>query len=88
MALLWRLFKWLVPILVALYGVYYWRVFASRRYFEGDIELKGKTAIVTGTLYNLNSYLLLSYYRTCMVKPRDRFLDCNQGRLSLNISTF
>ena len=67
MAFLWRLVKWFVPILVALYGVYYWRVFASRRYFEGDIELKGKTAIVTGTFNEPVSIRTMLATRTAIV---------------------
>ena len=48
MALLSRLGRWLGPILVALYGVYYWDVIADRRYFTGDVSLQGKVTIVTG----------------------------------------
>ncbi|XP_022096266.1 retinol dehydrogenase 13-like [Acanthaster planci] len=48
MAFLYRLWKLLVPTLVVLYAVYYWHVIAGRRYFTGDVSLKGKMAIVTG----------------------------------------
>ncbi|XP_022096249.1 retinol dehydrogenase 13-like [Acanthaster planci] len=40
--------RYSVPIVVALYGVYYWYMFSSRKYFTGDVTLEGKTAIVTG----------------------------------------
>ena len=48
MACLSATIKWVLPILVALYGVYYWQIIASRRYFTSDVVLDGKTVIVTG----------------------------------------
>ncbi|XP_071790150.1 retinol dehydrogenase 12-like isoform X2 [Asterias amurensis] len=48
MACLSAIIKWVLPILVALYGVYYWQFIASRRYFNSDVVLDGKTVIVTG----------------------------------------
>ncbi|XP_071790879.1 retinol dehydrogenase 12-like [Asterias amurensis] len=48
MACLSATIKWVLPILVALYGVYYWHIIASRRYFTSDVVLDGKTVIVTG----------------------------------------
>ncbi|XP_033628128.1 retinol dehydrogenase 13-like [Asterias rubens] len=48
MACLSAIIKWVLPILVALYGVYYWQFIASRRYFVSDVVLNGKTVIVTG----------------------------------------
>ena len=48
MACLSAIIKWVLPILVALYGVYYWQFIGSRRYFNSDVVLDGKTVIVTG----------------------------------------
>ncbi|XP_038059956.1 retinol dehydrogenase 11-like [Patiria miniata] len=48
MALLSRVCKWLVPILVVLYAVFYWQVITNRKYFTNDVKLNGKTTIVTG----------------------------------------
>ncbi|XP_071790227.1 retinol dehydrogenase 12-like [Asterias amurensis] len=48
MACLSATIKWVLPILVALYGVYYWQFIASRRYLTSDVVLNGKTVIVTG----------------------------------------
>ncbi|XP_022096265.1 retinol dehydrogenase 12-like [Acanthaster planci] len=40
--------RYLVPVLIAAYAVYYWYVFARLKYFTGDVDLKGKTVIITG----------------------------------------
>ena len=42
------IFKWLVPILVVLYGVYYYHLVANSCHYKSDVKLDGKTVIITG----------------------------------------
>ncbi|XP_022096270.1 retinol dehydrogenase 13-like [Acanthaster planci] len=38
----------ILPLLAALYSVYYWQFITSRQHYKGDAILNGKTVIITG----------------------------------------